>query len=92
MISRCDNVYIIGISMGSVLALHLSALFPINAGVFASTVLQFKDEFGVRILTPLLHRLIPIRIKNKSYSKDKRFIVCLALISFSFNILFLSID
>ena len=45
MSSRCNNVYVIGISMGSVLALHLSSIFPLNAAVFASTVLKFKDYF-----------------------------------------------
>ena len=53
MISRCDNVYVIGISMGSVLALHVSSVFPLNAAVFASTVLQFRNQFEVHILIPL---------------------------------------
>ena len=45
MSSQCDNVYVIGISMGSVLALHLSSIFPLNAAVFASTVLEFRIIF-----------------------------------------------
>ena len=65
--SRCDNVYVIGISMGSVLALHLSSVFPINAAVFAATVLQFKDFIGTRILTPIFHKIIPFREKKLSY-------------------------
>ena len=72
MSSHCDNVYIIGIRMGSVLALHLSSIFPVNAAVFASTVLKFKDYFSTRILTPLFHRLIPFREKRKSYPKEIR--------------------
>ena len=72
MSSRCDNVYVIGISMGSVLALHLSSIFPLNAAVFASTVLEFKDYFATRILTPLFHRLIPFSEKRKSYPKEVR--------------------
>ena len=72
MTSRCDNIYVIGISMGSVLALHLSSIFPLNGAVFASTVLKFKDYFSTRILTPLLHRLVPFREKRKSYPKDVR--------------------
>ncbi len=58
--------------MGSVLALHLSAVFQLNAAVFASTVLKFKDYFSTRVLTPLFHRLIPFRDKRKSYPKDLR--------------------
>ena len=72
MSARCDNVYVVGISMGSVLALHLSSIFPLNGAVFASTVLQFKDYFSTRILTPLFHCLVPFREKRLSYKKDIR--------------------
>ena len=72
MSSRCDNIYVIGISMGSVLALHLSSFFPINAAVFASTVLEFKEYFSTRILTPLFHRIVPFREKKLSYPKAIR--------------------
>jgi len=72
MSSRCDNVYVIGISMGSDLALHLSSVFPLNAAVFASTVLEFKEYFSTCILTPLFHRIIPFREKKMSYPKAIR--------------------
>ena len=72
MSSHCDNVYVIGISMGSDLALHLSSIFPLNAAVFASTVLEFKEYFSTRILTPIFHRIIPFREKKMSYPKDIR--------------------
>jgi len=72
MSSRCDNVYVVGISMGSVLALHLSSIFPINAAVFASTVLEFKEYFSTRILAPLFHRIVPFREKRLSYPKAIR--------------------
>ena len=72
MSSRCDNVYVIGICMGSDLALHLSSVFPLNAAVFASTVLEFKDYLGPRILTPLFHRIVPFREKKLSYPKAIR--------------------
>ena len=58
--------------MGSVLALHLSSIFPLNAAVFTSTVLQFKDKFEVRIFIPLFHRLYPYRSKQKIYPKELR--------------------
>jgi len=69
MSSRCDNVYVIGISMGSDLALHLSSVFPLNAAVFASTVLEFKEYFSTRLLTPLFHKIVPFREKKLSYPK-----------------------
>ena len=72
MSSHCDNVFVIGISLGSVLALHLSTVFPINAAVFGATVLQFKDYFGTRVLTPILHRIVRTRKKSLSYPKNIR--------------------
>ena len=72
MSSKCDNTYVVGVSMGSDLALHLSATFPLTAAVFASTVLEFKDYIGPRILTPLLHKLIPFRQKELIYEKNIR--------------------
>ena len=69
MISNCENVHVIGISMGSVLALHLSSIFPLNSAVFASTNFNFKNKFSVHVLSPLLHRFFPYREKHKTYSK-----------------------
>ncbi len=72
MFSKCDNVFIAGISMGSVLALHLCSIFPIKAAILAATVLEFKDYIGIRILTPMLHKIITTREKSLSYPKDIR--------------------
>ena len=72
MTSRCDNVYVIGISMGSLLALHLSSIFPLNAAVYASIAIKFKDKISAHILTPLFHRIIPLRLKKYSYPKNLR--------------------
>ena len=58
--------------MGSVLALHLSSIFPLNAAVFTSTVLQFKDKFEVRIFIPLFHRFYPYSSKQNIYPKEMR--------------------
>ena len=57
MSSKCDKLYLVGISMGSALALHLCSVFPINAAVFAATVLMFNSLQALRILkaiSPLL--------------------------------------
>ena len=72
MASHCDNIYIIGSSMGSVLALQASSIFPLNAAVFASTVLKFKDSFSTHFLTPLFHLFLQFRDKRKSYPKNVR--------------------
>lgn len=69
--SCCDAVYVIGISMGGVLALHLASMFPLNGVVVAATVLKFKKEFMTRVVNKLLHRFFPKLDKAKIYdSKD----------------------
>ena len=72
MSNKCDNLYVIGISMGSLLAMNLCSIFPINGAVFASIAIKFQDQFGVRILTPLLHKIIRFRKKGYSYPKKTR--------------------
>ena len=72
MASKCKNIFIIGISMGSVLALHLSSMFKFNASIFASTVLDNNNNISIHVLAPLLHRVFPFRSKYKLIPKEKR--------------------
>ena len=72
MFSNCDNVYIIGISMGSVLAIHLGSMFPVKSVVLAATVLKFKDFIGTKLLTPIFHKIVKTRHKGFSYPKRIR--------------------
>ena len=72
MASKCKNIFIIGISMGSVLALHLSSMFKFNASIFASTVLDNNNNVSIHVLAPLLHRFFPFRSKYKLIPKKKR--------------------
>jgi len=65
--SECDEVHVIGISMGAVLALHLATLFPLQSVVEAAAVFQFKNEFNVRVLVPLLSWLITKKSKYTQY-------------------------
>ncbi len=70
--SKCDEIHIIGISMGSVLGLHLATLFPINSLIAAATVFKFNNEFNVRILVPLLSWLITKRNKASQYKEGNK--------------------
>ena len=65
--SDCDEVYVVGLSMGSVLGLYLAGLFPINKLVSCATVLNFKDSFRVNYLVPLFNKIL---VKQKKVSKD----------------------
>jgi len=64
MSSRCDNIYVLGISMGALLAMHLSVLFPINGLISAAPVLEFNKPFKIHILNRLLCRVIKCREKK----------------------------
>jgi carboxylesterase len=68
--SECDEVHVISISMGAVLGLHVASVFPLASLVEAAVVFQFKDEFSVRVLVPLLNWLITKRSKFIQYKKD----------------------
>ena len=68
--SVCDEVHVIGISMGAILALHLATLFPLASMIEAAVVFEFKNEFNVRVLVPLLSWLITKKNKFTQYKYD----------------------
>jgi len=57
MYSTCDKVIVIGVSMGAVLSLHLGSLFPVDGIIAASAIFKFKNEFNVRVINRLFHRI-----------------------------------
>ena len=61
----CDKLYVVGLSMGGILGLYLSTLFPIDKLVIAAPVISFKNPFQVNVLIPLLNRIIVKQKKNK---------------------------
>ena len=62
---ECDELYIVGFSMGAILGLHLASLFPINKLVIAAPVMSFKNPFRVNVLVRLLNKII---VKQKKGS------------------------
>jgi len=68
--STCDKIHIIGSSMGAVLTLHLSTIFPVDSIVVIAPVFQFKSEFKARILVPLFNNFIPLTKKSSQYSNS----------------------
>ena len=68
--SECNEVHVIGVSMGAVLGLHLATLFPLTSMVEAAVVFQFKNQFNARILVPLLSWLITKKSKYTQYKND----------------------
>ena len=70
--SDCDELYVIGLSMGAVLSLYLAGLFPINKVITGATVLNFKDPFRVNYLVPLLNKIIVKQSKISKKSKNNK--------------------
>ena len=54
----CDELYVIGLSMGGILGLYLATLFPLNKLVIGAPVISFKNPFKVNILVRLLNRIV----------------------------------
>ena len=63
--TKCEKVFVIGNSMGGVLALYLASLFPLNGFVAGGTVLKFKNHFTTNYIVPLICHFLPARSKNK---------------------------
>lgn len=70
--SHCDHTFVCGISMGALLAMHLSVVFPINGLISAAPVLEFNKPFKIHILNPLLCHLIKFRSKKYEVSKGQK--------------------
>ena len=67
--SESEKVYVIGCSMGGVLALYLSSIFPLNGCIVGGTVLKFKNSFTVNYLNTIICKILKIS-KKKDTSKN----------------------
>ena len=61
--SKSKKIFVIGCSMGGVLALYAASKFPINACIVGGTVLKFKNQFTINFTNRLLCRFIKTRNK-----------------------------
>jgi len=69
MYIKCDKVIVMGVSMGGLLAMNLAITFPLDGIVIAGSLLKFKKEFDVRIITRLFHKFKPKVIKKYQFDK-----------------------
>ncbi len=68
MSTTCDKIFVIGMSMGGALALHLASKFPIDGVVTGATVLRFKKHFKLTYLNPFVCYFVPERDKIKQHN------------------------
>ena len=71
MASSCDKTFIIGSSMGSVIALYLASIFPIDGLIIGGTVISFRNSFTVNYLNPFLSKILKSSIKTQPKSGPK---------------------
>lgn len=70
--TECDELYVVGMSMGGVLAMYAADLFPLKAVVAAASVFQFADNFKLKYFNSVLCSLFPMKSKLRSYDKSIR--------------------
>ena len=70
--SHCDHTFVCGISMGALLAMHLSTVFPINGLISAAPVLEFNKPFKIHILNPPLCHFIKYRSKKYEVNRGQK--------------------
>jgi len=70
--SQSDQVFLLGHSMGGVVALYLSSLFPVTGVIVGGTVLKFKLHFSTNYLNRFLCRILKTRRKKKVADKSIR--------------------
>jgi carboxylesterase len=70
--ARCNKIFICGISMGALLAMHLATVFPINGLITAAPVLSFNKPFKIRFLNPILCNILKVRPKKYEFSPSQK--------------------
>ena len=69
--SSCDQIFICGISMGALLAMNLSVLFPVKGLISVAPVLEFNKPFKIHILNPLICNILKWRFKKYEINKGQ---------------------
>ena len=72
LVSTSDSVFIVGCSMGAVIALYLASLFPINGVIVGAPVIKFKLSFSTNYLNTIFCRLLKKRDKKLTFPKEIR--------------------
>lgn len=72
MMAKNDEVFVIGISMGAVLGLHLATLFPLPGLVAGASVFRFNDQKKLTWLNPWTKYFVTSLSKKGRYKKTIR--------------------
>ena len=69
MAAESESVFVVGMSMGGVLGLHLASLFPLNGLIAGATVLTFYNEYQLKYFNSWLHPVFPNLSKERFYNE-----------------------
>ena len=70
--SQSEKLFIIGCSMGGLIALYLASLFPVNGVISGGLVMKFKKPFMTNIINTLFCKLLKTRDKKLIFNKNDR--------------------
>ena len=70
--SQSEKIFVLGCSMGAVLALYAASVFPVKACIVGSTVLKFKNQFTIDYINRFICKIFKIRKKKDHIDKQKR--------------------
>ena len=70
--SQSKKVYIVGCSMGGLIALYLASLFPINGVMVGGLVMKFKKPFMTNVVNTILCKILKTREKKMIFDKNIR--------------------
>ena len=70
--ARCDQIFVCGISMGALLAMHLSTTFPVNGLISAAPVLSFNKPLKIKFLNPIFCRILKVRPKKYEFNPSQK--------------------
>ena len=71
--SVSEKIYVVGCSMGAVLALYLASIFPLNGCIVGGTVLKFRSQLSVNYLVPIIHRIVKTSNKSIKHNPNTKF-------------------
>ena len=70
--SQSEKLFIIGCSMGGLIALYLASLFPVNGVVTGGLVIKFQKPFMTNILNTIFCKILKTRDKKLVFDKIDR--------------------
>ncbi len=70
--SKSEQIFIVGCSMGGLIALYLASMFPVNGVIVGGLVMKFKKPFMTNIVNTVLCKFLKTREKKMIFDPNVR--------------------